>query len=106
MSRHFFSGGIMPSADLPLRFPEHLNLVDRWFWNGNDYAKTCRAWLETQDANRDKVMPILRETYGEKDADRWWMRWRMFYMACEELFAYKGGNEWFVGHYLFKASDA
>ncbi|MDH5240585.1 MAG: class I SAM-dependent methyltransferase, partial [Gammaproteobacteria bacterium] len=30
MSRHFFSGGIMPSADLPLRFAENLCIVDRW----------------------------------------------------------------------------
>ena len=101
MSRHFFSGGIMPSVDLPLRFPNDLSIEERWSWNGDHYAKTCRAWLDTMDANRNHIMPILRETYGEDQADRWWMRWRMFYMACEELFAYDGGNEWFVSHYLF-----
>ncbi|MEM1175932.1 MAG: cyclopropane-fatty-acyl-phospholipid synthase family protein [Pseudomonadota bacterium] len=101
MSRHFFSGGIMPSVDLPLRFPKHLSVEQRWSWNGDHYAKTCRAWLDTMDSNRNHIMPILRETYGDDEADRWWMRWRMFYMACEELFAYDNGNEWFVSHYLF-----
>ena len=102
MSRHFFSGGIMPSADLPLRFPEHLAIDKRWAWNGSHYANTCRAWLEQMDARRKSVMPILAATYGEKDASRWWMRWRMFFMACEELFQFGNGDEWFVSHYRFK----
>ncbi len=102
MSRHFFSGGMMPSADLPLMFPEHLNIEKRWHWNGSHYAKTCRAWLERMDARRADIMPILAETYGENEAGRWWMRWRMFFMACEELFRFNGGNEWFVSHYRFR----
>ncbi len=102
MSRHFFSGGIMPSADLPLLFPEHLSIERRWHWNGMHYAKTCRAWLEHMDTRRADFMPILAETYGENEAGRWWMRWRMFFMACEELFRYNAGNEWFVSHYRFR----
>ncbi len=105
MSRHFFSGGIMPSVDLPLRFAEHLNIEKTWQWNGEHYAKTCNAWLDLMDSRKDAVMPILRETYGEADADRWWMRWRMFFMACAELFDYAGGNEWFVSHYRFKKTE-
>ncbi len=105
MSRHFFSGGIMPSLDLPLRFSNDLKIQKRWVWNGDHYAKTCRAWLDKMDANRNHIMPVLRETYGEEDADRWWMRWRMFYMACEELFAFNKGEEWFVGHYLFSRTQ-
>ena len=101
MSRHFFSGGIMPSVDLPLRFPRDLNIEKSWRWNGMHYAKTCRAWLENQDARRNEVLPVLVDTYGAENAERWFMRWRMFFMACEELFRYDGGDEWFVGHYLF-----
>lgn len=102
MSRHFFSGGIMPSADLPLMFPEHLNIERRWHWSGMHYAKTCRAWLDRMDSRRAAITPILAETYGEEEAGRWWMRWRMFFMACDELFRYNDGNEWFVSHYLFR----
>ena len=106
MSRHFFSGGIMPSADLPLLFPEHLNIERRWQWNGMHYARTCRAWLELMDSRRSVVMPILEDTYGRADAGRWWMRWRMFFMACEELFRFNKGEEWFVSHYRFKKAGA
>ena len=95
----------MPSLDLPLRFSDDLKIQKRWVWNGNHYAKTCRAWLDKMDAHRNHIMPVLRETYGEEDADRWWMRWRMFYMACEELFAFNKGEEWFVGHYLFSRTQ-
>ena len=106
MSRHFFSGGIMPSADLPLRFPKHLNLEKRWAWNGKHYAKTCRAWLDRMDSQRSSIMPILANTYGEEEASRWWMRWRMFFMACEELFRFNEGQEWFVSHYRFSKAGS
>ena len=104
MTRHFFSGGIMPSADLPLRFAGNLAIDRQWTWNGNHYAKTCRAWLRLIDKRKGDVMPILEATYGKEEADRWFMRWRIFFMACEELFRYRGGREWFVSHYLFRRS--
>lgn len=102
MSRHFFSGGIMPSADLPLFFQEHLLLDQRWFWNGEHYEKTCNAWLDNMDQQKAELMPIFERIYGKDFAKTWWMRWRMFYMACAELFAFNHGQEWFVGHYLFR----
>ena len=102
MSRHFFSGGIMPSADLPLRFPEKLGIVNQWHWNGQHYAKTCNAWLANMDRNEKTIMPILADCYGADQSSLWWQRWRIFFMACAELFDYDEGAEWFVGHYLFK----
>ena len=74
----------------------------QWAWNGNNYARTCRAWLQQIDERKEAVMPILADTYGEAESGRWFMRWRIFFMACEELFRYHGGNEWYVSHYLFK----
>ena len=100
MSRYFFTGGMMPSADLPLRFANHLQIESRWHWNGQHYARTCNTWLEQMDSNKQSIMPILEECYGASQAQLWWQRWRIFFMACAELFAYDEGQEWFVGHYL------
>lgn len=105
MSRHFFSGGIMPSADLPLRFQDHLKLTNRWAWDGRHYEKTSNAWLKNMDERKHRILPVLADTYGEKEAGKWFMRWRMFFMACAELFAHNGGQEWFVGHYLFERRE-
>ena len=102
MSRHFFSGGMMPSDDLALRFQQSLALVRRWRWSGTHYEKTANAWLANLDARRDAAMPILERTYGAAQAPLWLQRWRLFFMACAELFGHRGGQEWWVGHYLFE----
>ena len=101
MSQYFFSGGMMPSDDLPLHFQDDLKLAERWRWDGTHYEKTANAWLQNMDANHDLITPILVQTYGAKDAQMWRNRWRMFYMACAELFGHNKGQEWWVGHYLF-----
>ena len=102
MSRHFFSGGIMPSEDLPLRFQEHLKITKSWRWSGVHYEKTANAWLDNMDFRRDRIWPILCETYGEASAMQWWMRWRVFFMACAELFGHQNGQQWWVAHYCFE----
>lgn len=102
MGRNFFTGGIMPSFDLPAWLRTPLVLEDRWAVSGRHYARTCRAWLENQDRARKALAPLFRTVYGDH-AGRWWQRWRMFFLACEELFAFRGGNEWLVGHFRFQA---
>ena len=101
MSRYFFSGGMMPSDDLPLFFQDQLKAEKRWRWNGKHYQKTAEAWLQNLDNHRNKIWPVLEETYGRDFAKMWFIRWRMFFMAVSELFGYRDGNEWFVSHYLF-----
>ncbi|MGA0264824.1 MAG: SAM-dependent methyltransferase [Lysobacterales bacterium] len=102
MSRHFFSGGMMPSSDLPLHFQQDLDLVRQWKWNGRHYERTSNAWLENMDREREDIMSVLEGTYGKADAARWFQRWRIFFMACAELFGHADGAEWFVSHYLFE----
>ena len=101
MSRHFFSGGMMPSDDLALRCQRSLSLQQRWRWDGRHYERTANHWLANMDARRAQVWPVLEQTYGAAEAQRWWMRWRMFFMACAELFGYDQGRQWWVSHYLF-----
>ncbi len=120
MARTFFTGGTMPSHDLLLRFPEHLQIEDSWLVNGKHYSRTLDAWLQRHDDNYAAIRPILDKTYGayrmehvdrwvetkivagENQGLRWFTNWRIFYIVCSETFAFNDGNEWTVSHYLFK----
>ena len=105
MARYFFTGGMMPSVDLFGRFPEHLRVVETWVESGTHYQKTSEAWLAKMDSNMAAIEPILRRTYGD-EFRKFKVFWRVFFMACAELFGYRGGDEWKVAHYLFKRADA
>ncbi|KAK6833973.1 methyltransferase domain-containing protein [Apiospora arundinis] len=106
MTTHFFTGGTMPSADLLLYFQRELKIEKQWWVNGMHYSKTCEHWLANMWTNKKKLWPHLVETYGEAQANTWWNRWQIFYMACSELFAYEGGDTWGVNHYLFEKPKA
>ena len=98
MARHFFSGGMMPSEDLILGFAEDLVLEERWRVDGLHYHRTCEAWLANLDARRDVVAGILGRGTSAEEARRRTQRWRLFFLACSELFRHRGGREWFVQH--------
>ncbi|KAM5534536.1 hypothetical protein V8D89_006004 [Ganoderma adspersum] len=107
MAQTFFSGGTMPSHDLLLYFQDDLTLIQSWFVNGKHYSRTSEHWLQSQDANaksglaeleRDAVTKGLDKEEGRKA----FYRFRVFYLAVAEFFGLNGGNEWGVGHYLFR----
>ncbi len=99
MGRHFFTGGMMPSFDIFAHHPDDLIVEQSWKVSGIDYSRTLEAWLQRMDTQEAELRAILAPVYGAENTTCWWNRWRMFMMACSELFKYRGGDEWFVGHY-------
>ena len=102
IGRYFFTGGIMPSDQLLLYFQNHFTIDHHWRVSGGHYQKTAERWLQNLDANREKILPLLKNTYGESEHKKWWAYWRVFFMACAELWGTRGGSEWMVSHYRFR----
>ncbi len=101
MSREFFSGGIMPSDALLLRHQEHLRLDDHWRVHGSHYQRTAEAWLANLDAHRTEILRLFSEAYGPGQATLRFHRWRVFMMACAELWG-SPSQAWLVSHYRFR----
>jgi len=102
MGRHFFTGGMMPSEHLFDQFQADLSVEQQWRIGGMHYWRTCEAWLNRLDRQRSEIEAIFRRDLPALEARLTVQRWRMFFMACAELFRYRGGEEWFVAHYRFR----
>jgi cyclopropane-fatty-acyl-phospholipid synthase len=98
MGRHFFSGGLMPCEDLLLQRQRDLEVEAQWRVSGRHYEKTANAWLAALDANAEPVREALASAVGRAGAALAQQRWRLFFLACAELFGFGGGEEWFVTH--------
>lgn len=102
MSQHFFTGGVMPSFCLFRQFDDDLAVTADWWLEGSHYARTCEAWLTKLDRNAEAAKDALSGGSNPDPVAVQLQRWRMFFMACAELFAYDSGRQWGVGHYLFR----
>jgi cyclopropane-fatty-acyl-phospholipid synthase len=101
LGRTFFTGGTMPSHDLLPRYRDDLLPLESWRLDGTHYQRTAEAWLARLDADAAAARSVLAGVHGAGDADAWLNRWRVFFLACAELFGYAGGREWIVSHHLF-----
>ena len=105
MTKYFFSGGTMPSQDLLHYFAKGFSLENQWALSGKHYQKTLEAWLQKMDEKKEILLPRMEKDMGKEAALKWWVYWRVFFMASAEFFGYKDGQEWYVSHYLFERND-
>ena len=106
MAKHFFMGGMMPSFDLPAHFNDELNQEGAWEVNGLHYADTCAAWLKNLDRGKADAIEAISRSDNPASAIVQFNRWRLFVMACQELFKYKQGTEWHVAYFVFVKAAA
>ena len=93
----------MPSGDLlETAARPFFGTEGEWWVDGTHYSKTLESWLSRLDAEFSGVRAVLEPVYGA-DVDAWIQRWRMFFMACSEMFAMHSGEEWGVLHQLFRS---
>ena len=92
----------MPSDDLLLYFANDFAIENHWRVNGTHYGRTSEDWLKNLDSNKDEALKLLGDTYGTENAMERYVQWRVFFMACAELFNFNKGESWFVSHYLFR----
>ncbi|KAJ7966394.1 (S)-coclaurine N-methyltransferase-like [Quillaja saponaria] len=102
ITRYFFTGGTMPSANLLLYFQDDVSVVNHWLVDGKHYAQTSEEWLKRMDQKMASIKPIMESTYGKDSAVKWTAYWRTFFISVAELFGYNNGEEWMVALLLFK----
>ena len=93
-----------------LYFQSDLTLLRSWYLSGINYSRTSEHWLKLQDKNKKVGLAELEADAEAKGLSREegrkaFYRFRVFYIAVAEFFGLNGGDEWGVGHYLFKVKD-
>ncbi|KAN0091346.1 S-adenosyl-L-methionine-dependent methyltransferase [Tylopilus felleus] len=107
MAQMFFTGGTMSSHDLLTYFQSDMTLINSWYLSGQHYSRTLEDWLRRQDRNAQQGISELEKDALSKglsaeEGRKMFNRFRVFYIACSELFNMHGGQEWGIGQYLFR----
>ena len=87
-----------PAALLSGPLPHPRALAGQW----RSLPENLRGVAQPARPRRNEVLDVFASAYGKDHALRWLVRWRVFFMACAELFGYAQGQEWIVSHYLFE----
>jgi cyclopropane-fatty-acyl-phospholipid synthase len=102
-AERFFTGGVMPSHDLLLRFADDMAVKESWIVPGTHYARTLQEWLKKLDTHRDEALAILgRDGRSDSEAKALLGGWRLFILSTDKIWGYRGGNRWLVSHYLLE----
>lgn len=101
MTEFFLPRGVFPSANFVRYFSRDLAVANTWVLSGAHYARTARAWLTNLETHQEMLGELLTRTYG-RDGPMWLARWRVFLLACEELYSFRQGSDWFVVHHLME----
>ncbi len=59
-----------------------------------------QAWLANLDGAREEALRILGRANPPSEARRLLGTWRLFLLSTDEIWKWRGGNEWLVSHYL------
>jgi len=105
MAENFFTDGLMPSEDLLLHFQDDFKIQQQWPVNGLHYHKTLEAWLAKHKQHKREILGLFAQTYGPERALARWVAWKIFFLACSELFRTRQGTEWGVSHDRFEKRD-
>ena len=105
MAKYFFTGGMMPNHNLFRDLESNLDYQKSWMLSGTHYEKTSNAWLDKMDLNKQNIIELFKKNNGNAIAKRKFHFWRLFFIACAEIFGYDNGAEWVVSHHLFKKRD-
>ena len=101
MEKYFFSGGSMPNLNIFEDLNHCLQLDKIWFESGYNYHKTLEFWYENLKFNKKNILNI---DFKDKNisSHTHYNRWKVFILACSELFKINNGDEYLIGHALLK----
>ena len=100
MSRHFFTGGMMPYKGLYGDLHTNLTLRHVWDIPGTNYHKSLESWLQRLDINTSEILNTLRFESPSIDANTYLNRYKLFLIFCSELFRFNEGQDWHLMNYL------
>jgi cyclopropane-fatty-acyl-phospholipid synthase len=90
----WFERGTMLSDPLLDSFDTGLATIGRWTIDGGHYRRTLEAWRGRLEAGRAGATAAL-------GSPRRYLRWRAFFIACEEMFGWDEGRAWRVVQRLY-----
>ena len=101
MEKYFFSGGSMPNLNIFNDLDHSLTLDKSWFESGYNYHKTLEFWYQNLKFNKKNILNIDFEDTNISSKTHY-NRWKVFILACSELFKINNGEEYLIGHALLK----